>query len=297
MRTGTDLGWRDSDGGYISYDMTTDPDRPNDLILKLWGSDSGNRNFDIYINGTKVAYEEVENFMPGQYYYMRHAMPFDLTKGKKKVTVKLQSINGSTVGGLFGVYTGLSENAPSGTVPMDYMWTGRYQYLKQHSYKGDFDTSFFRNRHCADGTGEEGQSWTMAVNPTNRNYLMIYYWGDENDARDFDIYCDDTFVGKEHLLNNEPGRFFFRTYIIPEEGTSGKDKVTIRLTSPSGTKTGGVYYAYMMSEPIVDGIAETEVTEECAPRFFSLSGVETQQPMPGINIVQQGNKVTKIAVK
>ncbi len=297
MRTGADLGWRDSDGGYISYDMTIDPDRPNDLIMKLWGSDSGNRNFDIYINGNKVAYEEVENFMPGQYYYMRHAMPFDLTEGKTKVTVKLQSINGSTVGGIFGVYTGVSENAPSGTVPMDYMWTGRYQYLKQHSYKGDYDTSLFRNRHCADGTGEEGQSWTMAVNPTNRNYLMIYYWGDESDARDFDIYCDDTFVDKEHLQNNEPGRFFFRTYIIPEEGTSGKDKVTIRLCSQSGTKTGGVYYAYMMSEPIVDGIAETEATEEGEPRFFSLSGVETQCPMPGINIVQRGNKVTKIAVK
>ncbi len=298
MRTGSDLGWRDSDGGYISYDMTISPDQPNDLVLKLWGSDSGNRKFDIYVNRTLISYEEVENFMPGQYYYMRHALPFELTKGKTKVTVKLQSIDGSVVGGIFGVYTTVSENTPDGTVPMDYMWTGQTRYLRSHSYKSNGEMGLFHNRRWADGKGEYGQKWTMATNPTNRNYLMVYYWGNESDARDFDIYCDDTFVASEHLQANDPGRFFFRTYAIPEEGTSGKSKVTIHLTSPSGTKTGGIFYAYMMSVPVTDAIRETTSAQEGGlQRFFTLSGVETASPQPGINIVQQGDKAKKIAVR
>ena len=38
-----------------------------------------------------------------------------------------------------------------------------------------------------------------------------------------------------------------RCYPIPEEGTSGKETVRIHLTSPTGTKTGGIFYAYMLS--------------------------------------------------
>ncbi len=109
MRTGADLGWRDSAGGYISYDMKVDPERPTDLILKFWGSDKGNRKFDIYVDGVRFAYEEVENNAPGQYYYKRHAMPFEMTKGKERVTIKMQSVNGSLVGGLYGVYTAIAE--------------------------------------------------------------------------------------------------------------------------------------------------------------------------------------------
>jgi DUF1680 family protein len=297
MRTGSDLGWRDSDGGYISYVMAVDPQKPTDLILKQWGSDSNNRKFDIFVNGTKVSYDEIENFAPNQYYYMHHALPFELTKGKSKVTIKLQSINGSTVGGIFGVYTAVSENVPAGTVPVDNMWTGQLRYLHDHNYKSNGDMGLFRNRRWVDGKGTEGQTWTMAVNKTNRNYLMLYYWGGEYDARDFDIYCDDTFVATEHLQNNDPGRFFFRTYIIPEEATSGKQQVTIHLTSPSGTKTGGIYYAYMMSEPTANGIAEKKINEEGNTRFFTLSGAETAHPLPGINLVQHNGTTIKIIKK
>lgn len=297
MRTGADLGWRDSDGGYISYVMKIDPDKPMDLILKQWGSDSNNRRFDIYVDGTRFSYDEIENFAPNQYYYMHHAMPFELTKGKSKVTIKLQSINGSTVGGIFGVYTALSENVPGGTVPVDCMWTNNTRYLTSHSYVSNGENGMFRNRRWVDGRGVDAQKWTMKVNPTNRNYLMIYYWGGEWDARDFDIYCDDTFVDSEHLINNDPGRFFFRTYIIPEEGTSGKSEVTIRLSSPTGTKTGGIYYAYMMSEPVADGISQTVAEDGEEPRFFSVAGVESPRPLQGVSIVQMDGKAHKMILR
>lgn len=114
MRTGAELGWRDSDGGYIQYDMKIDPNQPCSLILKLWGGDSGNRRFDIYADGEKISHVEIDNPAPNKYYYSHHALPAELTKGKSSVTVRLQSVGGSIVGGIFGVYTAASENAGAG---------------------------------------------------------------------------------------------------------------------------------------------------------------------------------------
>jgi len=288
MRTGSDLGWRDSDGGYIQYTMKVNPERPNDLILKLWGSDAGNRRYDIIVNGSKVCYEEEEGFAPNQYYYMHYQIPFEISEGHNQLNVKFQSVDGSTVGGIFGVYTAISEEVPVETFPVDYMWTNKTRYLNNHNYTSNGDTGTFRNRVWVDGKRSEGQSWTMKVNPTHRNYLMLLYWGDESDTRKFDIYCDDTYVDSEVLQNNNPGRFFFRTYNIPEEATSGKSQVTIHLTSPRGTKTGGIYYAYMMSAPIVDEISEVTASN-VESKSYTISGIPATPNTHGI-IICDGKK-------
>lgn len=248
MNTGPDLGWRDAFGGWISYDLKVDPKRPTDLVLKLWGSDGGNRRFNIYCNGTVFSYEELNAFAPNEYYYMRHPIPFDLTKDKETVTIKMQATNSeNNVGGLFGVYTALPEDLPEGAVTMDYMWTTKAASRGSHRYSSNGSSGSFRNRTWLDGSGTTGQSWTMKVNSTHRNYLMLLYWGDESDVRNFDIMCDDVLVASESLCHNDPGRFMLRCYPIPEEGTSGKESVRIHLTSPTGTKTGGIFYAYMIA--------------------------------------------------
>ena len=262
MRTGTDLGWRDSDGGWISYDMKTDPERPMDFITRQWGSDAGNRRYNIYCNGTLFAYDEVNNFAPGEYYLMRHPIPFELTKGKEKVTIKMQAVSANDiVGGLYGAFTALSQDVPEGTVAVDNMWTTRPASRTSHQYSSNGESGTFRARTWLDGSGEAGQSWTMKVNKTNRNYLMLLYWGDESDTRNFNIMCDDVLVAQESLLHNDPGRFMMRCYPIPEEGTSGKETVRIHLTSPTGTKTGGIFYAYMLS-------AKDDETSIIAPSAF-----------------------------
>ena len=294
IRKGADLGWVDSNGGYMKFYLKVDPLRPTDLILKLWGSDHGNRKFDIYVGSTRFAYEEIENFLPGQYYHVRYQIPFELSQGKDKILIRLQSIDGSTVGGIFGIYSAVSEEVPDQTVTVDHMWTSQATSLTQHQYSSNGGSGIFRARTWLDGSGTMGQRWTMTVKPTKRNYLMIYYWGEEEDARHFDIYCDDTFVASETLQQNNRGRFFFRTYIIPEEGTSGKEKVTIRLSSPRGTKTGGVFYAYMMAaaeqetsimSPFPSAVAFPDVR-------YNLAGLPVNSDYRGIT-VQQGRKVMK----
>lgn len=248
MRTGAEQGWRDAPGGWISYDLKTDPERPMDFITRQWGSDGGNRRYNIYCDGTVFSYDEVNNFAPGEYYLMRHPIPFELTRGKEKVTIRMQAASADDiVGGLYGAYTALSQDVPEGTVAIDNMWTTSSASRASHKYSSNGGSGSFRNRTWMDGSGETGQSWTMKVNRTNRNYLMLLYWGDENDVRNFNIMCDDVLVASESLCHNDPGRFMMRCYPIPEEGTSGKTTVRIHLTSPTGTKTGGIFYAYMLS--------------------------------------------------
>lgn len=128
------------------------------------------------------------------------------------------------------------------------MWTSSADDRTSHNYTSNGGIGTFRNRTWLDGVGADGQSWTMKVNSTSRNYLMLLYWGEEIDLRNFNILCDDVLVAAESLCHNSPGRFIMRCYPIPEEATSGKKEVRIRLTSPSGTKTGGIYHAYMLSQ-------------------------------------------------
>lgn len=296
MRTGSDLGWRDALNGWISYEMKVDPNKPIDFVTRQWGGDSGNRHYDIYCNGTKFSYDDVNNFAPGEYYLMRHPIPFELTRGKDKVTIKMQSASANDiVGGLYGVYTAISSEVPESTVPVDYMWTSQATSRVNHRYSSNGGNGSFRNRTWLDGSGTTGQKWEMKVDRTHRNYLMVLYWGGESDVRNFDIYCDDVFVSDESLLQNEPGRFFFRCYPIPEEGTSGKDKVTIHLTSPSGTKTGGVFYVYMMSvDETADGM-NSKPSACGSPVYYNLQGIQCPSLVSGINVVSSVQGIRKVA--
>ena len=295
MRTGSDLGWRDAPGGWISYDLKIDSGRPMDFITKQWGSDGGNRRYNIYCDGTVFSYDELNGSWPNEYYYMRHPIPFELTKGKEKVTIKMQATDAdNTVGGIFGVYTALSEGVPEGTVPMDYFWTSQPSSRSSHKYSSNGSSGVFRNRTWLDGSGTTGQKWTMKVNPTNRNYLMLLYWGDESDARNFDILYDDVLVASESLCHNDPGHFMMRCYPIPEEATSGKESVRIHLSSPTGTLTGGLFYAYMMSsEDDATGIGELTPSTSFGEReakVYNMLGQQLSAPRSGLCVIG-GRKV------
>ena len=206
----------------------------------------------------------------------------------KKVTIKMQSASADDiVGGLYGAYTALSQDVPEGTTPVDYMWTTRAASRTSHKYTSNGGNGTFRNRTWLDGSGTTGQTWTMKVNKTNRNYLMLLLWGDESDVRNFDIMCDDVLIASESLCHNDPGRFMMRCYPIPEEGTSGKETVKIHLTSPTGTKTGGIFYAYMLSikEDATVILTPSNSTLQREDTVYNLQGIRLPEPKPGICII------------
>ena len=95
--------WRDArGGGWFSYDMKVLPDRPVSLTVTYWGGDSGNRAFDILIDGRNLATQKLNAPEPGQFTDVTYAVPADLTRDKRTVTVRFQAHPGSMAGGVFG---------------------------------------------------------------------------------------------------------------------------------------------------------------------------------------------------
>ncbi len=95
--------WRHAvDGGWFSYDVRVLPGQATMLLCTYWGSDVG-RTFDILIDREKIATQTVNVNFPGDFFDVEYKIPFELTRGKEKVSVKFQAPADGTAGGLFGL--------------------------------------------------------------------------------------------------------------------------------------------------------------------------------------------------
>ena len=98
-----DYRWRmATDGGWFSFEMKSLPDQPLELCTTYWGSENRNREFEIYIDGEKIANQILENNKPGEYFDQIYSVPENITKDKEKITVKFQALPGKHAGRLFG---------------------------------------------------------------------------------------------------------------------------------------------------------------------------------------------------
>jgi hypothetical protein len=90
------------DGGWFSYELKVDGDHPNELVCTWWGDESGERAFDILVNGTRIASEKLLHNRPGKFWDAIYPIPHELSRGKEKITVKFQARPGNFAGGIFG---------------------------------------------------------------------------------------------------------------------------------------------------------------------------------------------------
>jgi hypothetical protein len=90
------------DGGWFSYEMKVDSTAPNELVCTWWGDENGERNFDILVDGVKIATQKLLHNQPGVFWDATYLIPIQLTQGKTNVSVKLQAQPGNFAGGLFG---------------------------------------------------------------------------------------------------------------------------------------------------------------------------------------------------
>ena len=98
-----DRHWRDaSDGGWFSFVLKTLPDTAQDLVCTYWGGETGNRVFDILIDGTKIASQSLLQNKPGQFFDVDYPLSAALVAGKSQITVRFQAHPGTMAGGLFG---------------------------------------------------------------------------------------------------------------------------------------------------------------------------------------------------
>ncbi len=95
--------WRDAtNGGWFSFMMETKGTKDAVLQCTYLGTDGGGREFDIIIDGEKIASEKLSQKTDPGLYNISYVIPQQLLTGKQKITVRLQALPGKTAGGLFG---------------------------------------------------------------------------------------------------------------------------------------------------------------------------------------------------
>jgi hypothetical protein len=97
--------WRDaSRGGFLSYDLKVRPDAPTSIVCTYRGSEGQRRVFDILVDGQKVASESLE-YHPAELLDREYQLPDAATRGKSKITVRLQPQENARTGGVVEIRT------------------------------------------------------------------------------------------------------------------------------------------------------------------------------------------------
>ena len=97
-----DRKWRHAtDGGWFSWRLKVLPGQPQELRVTYWGSDGGNRVFDILVEDRKLATQKLEQRQPDKFFDEVYPLPADLLKDKQTITVKFQAHPGAFAGGVF----------------------------------------------------------------------------------------------------------------------------------------------------------------------------------------------------
>lgn len=91
------------DGGWFSYEVKVDSAATNEFVCVWWGNETGQRNFDILVDGVKIASQKLLRNHPGDFWDAAYPIPVELTQGKEKVTVKFSAQPGNLAGGIFGL--------------------------------------------------------------------------------------------------------------------------------------------------------------------------------------------------
>ncbi len=106
--------WRSTEeGGSLSFKMKVAPDARNVLMATYWGMDNRGRNFDILVDGVKIATEDLNKYKESKFYDISYPVPQELTKGKKSVTVKLQAKEHNSAGPVYGCRMVQEEQDPT----------------------------------------------------------------------------------------------------------------------------------------------------------------------------------------
>ena len=99
------------DGQSFSYVMKVPTENPARLIVTYWGGETSEHRFDIFVNDTKIASQNLLRNKPGEFFDIAYDIPFNLIVGQTdaggqkvdKVTVRFVASPGSVAGGIFGV--------------------------------------------------------------------------------------------------------------------------------------------------------------------------------------------------
>lgn len=95
--------WRDArNGGYFEYTLATEGREDLSLMVRYWGNETANREFDILVDGKLLVTENlVGKWKRSEFVNVEYPLPADMLKGKKEVKVTFRSHPGKVAGGVF----------------------------------------------------------------------------------------------------------------------------------------------------------------------------------------------------
>jgi uncharacterized protein len=88
-------------GGFFEFDMKVNSETPSNLLCSYIGDDQ-NRAFDFFVDGSKIATQELKGATTGRFFDVEYPIPSELLKGKSKVVVRVQAHQNKTAGRVFG---------------------------------------------------------------------------------------------------------------------------------------------------------------------------------------------------
>lgn len=278
--------WCDTDGGYFSFEMKVNSALPSNLLLTYWGSDGGNRKFDILIDDEVIAVEELTGNKPNAYFDRSYAIPFHLTSNKTKVVVKLRAYSGNKAGGLFFARMMLKkELAESNSTVSDYLLPKK-PYLAAHNFKSNGSEGTHKGHPWVDARENGELSFNMKCSAGKQMYLLLSYWGGESSKRSFQVLAENSVLALQELLLNKPEEMYDVLYEIPLHLTAGKDQVKVSLKGIGNSKAGGLFYAYTFSKPQSVGINQIKSKADF-PFIVTVEGIrivfrnKSNQPLSG----------------
>jgi hypothetical protein len=97
--------WRDArNEGFFSYVLRTNMETGLSLMVRYKGGETGNRQFDILIDGVKLVTENLTGkFINSGFTNVEYSLPDSMTERKSSVEVRFQAASGNSAGGVFNV--------------------------------------------------------------------------------------------------------------------------------------------------------------------------------------------------
>ena len=94
---------------WFSYDVPIDSTTPVALLVTFNTDERGKRSGEILVDGQRMGEQSIDRSPPGsaagRFFDVEYKIPTELSKDKKKVTVKFQATGGNETATVFGVRT------------------------------------------------------------------------------------------------------------------------------------------------------------------------------------------------
>lgn len=97
--------FRETRDGWFSVEMKTDPRADNRVVAEYWGGFPGRKSFDIIVDGKVIATENISNRNDGAFIYAEYPIPAEITRGRNKVTLRIEAHPKNMAGPVFGLRT------------------------------------------------------------------------------------------------------------------------------------------------------------------------------------------------